>query len=110
MAKKTIHYDGNFHSFLIKNAVIASAITFIIGFQIRSLLSALIDALVKPLFSIDLDRNGQSDLKQIQKYTAKVLGTNFPFGKVLLELVKTLATIFVVYMSVVFLTKYTKLM
>ena len=110
MTKKTIHFDGNFHKFLIKNAVIASAITFIIGFQIRSLLSALIDAMVKPLFSIDLDRNGQPDLKQIQKYTAKILGTTYPFGKVLLELIKTLATILVVYMSVVFLTKYTKLM
>ena len=64
---------------------------------------------MRPLFSIDLDRNGEPDLKQIQKYTAKILGTKYPFGKVLLELIKTLVTIFVVYLSVVFFSKYTSL-
>lgn len=105
-----IKIDGNFRKFLIKHTVLASAITFLLGFQIRSLISELIDTVINPLFSVDLNNDGEPDLKQIRKFTANIFGIKYPVGKLFLELIKTAVTIFVIYLSVVFITRYTDLM
>ena len=53
MAKKVTEIK-NFKDFLIKNTIIASALTFLLGAQIKHLSSTILDALIDPLFSIDL--------------------------------------------------------
>ena len=62
------------------------------------------------LFSVDLNNDGEPDLKQIRKFTANIFGIKYPVGKLFLELIKTAVTIFVIYLSVVFITRYTDLM
>lgn len=103
-----VKLDDNFSKFLIKHAVLASAFTFLLGYQLRELISVLIDTLIKPIFSIDLNDDGEPDLQQLKKFTTNVLGIKYPVGKLLIEIIKTIITIFVIYISIVFITKYTK--
>ena len=103
-----VKLDDNFSKFLIKHAVIASAFTFLLGYQLRELISVLIDTIIKPLFSIDLNADGEPDLKQIRNFTTNVLGIKYPVGNLILEIVKTLITIFIIYLSIIFFTRYTK--
>ena len=56
-----------FVKFIVKQAVVTSAITFLIAGQTQKLASLIVDTLVEPLFSIDLDKDGNPDLKQMEK-------------------------------------------
>ena len=106
--KKYVKLDDDFSRFLIKHAVLASAFTFLLGVQIRELISQLVDTILKPLFSVDLDKNGEPDMKQLKRFTTNIMGIKYPVGKLFLELIKTIITIGVIYLSIVFLTRYTK--
>ena len=102
-----VYIDRGVKTFIIKHAVIASAFSFIIGFQIRELSIVLVDSLVEPLFSLDLNNDGKPDLKQLSNYVAKVFGISFPLGKIFLELVKTVVTILLIYVVIKYFMKYT---
>ena len=108
MAKKVTEIK-NFNDFLIKNTIIASALTFLLGAQIKHLSSTILDALIDPLFSIDLDNNGEPDLIQLKRMTTNFLGFKFPLGKILSELIKAVLTILILYFVVSIFIKYTKL-
>ena len=41
--------------FTTKNAIILSGITFTVGSQMRSLSAAIVNSIVDPLFSVDLE-------------------------------------------------------
>tara|TARA_E500000178_G_C16898761_1_gene697057 strand:- start:458 stop:787 length:330 start_codon:yes stop_codon:yes gene_type:complete len=99
----------NFKDFLIKNTIIASALTFLLGAQIKHLSSTILDALIDPLFSIDLDNNGEPDLQQLKRMTTNILGFKFPFGKIISEFIKAVLTIVILYFVVSIFIKYTKL-
>ena len=89
--------------------IIASALTFLLGAQIKHLSSTILDALIDPLFSIDLDNNGEPDLQQLKRMTTNILGFKFPFGKILSEFIKAVLTIVILYFVVSVFIKYTKL-
>ena len=55
-----------FNKFLVKYTVIVSVITWIISAQLRPLSAVLINVLIAPLFSIDLNNDGEPDLKQLE--------------------------------------------
>ena len=57
-----------FNKFLVKYAVVVSVITWIISAQLRTLSIVLINVLIEPLFSFDLNNDGEPDLKQLEKY------------------------------------------
>ena len=99
--------DSEFRSFIIKNTVIASALTWLVGAQVRSLSLSVVDTLVEPLFSIDLHGDGNPDLKQLDKYATKVLGLNIPLGKMVMEVIKTIVTLLILYCIVKLFMKYT---
>ena len=47
-------------------------------------------------------------MKQLKRFTTKIMGIKYPVGKLFLELIKTIITIGVIYLSIIFLTRYTK--
>ena len=57
-----------FVKFIVKQAVVTSAITFLIAGQTQKLASLVVATLVEPLFSVDLDKDGNPDLKQLEKF------------------------------------------
>ena len=95
--------------FTTKNAIILSGITFTIGSQMRSLSAAIVNSLVDPLFSIDLDNNGVPDLKQMKRYATHFLGIKFPFGLLFLEFMRTIVTILLLYYTISFIVHKTNL-
>ena len=99
--------DPEVRNFIIKNTVIASAMIWLLGAQIRSLSVVLVDSIVEPLFSIDLDKDGNPDLKQLDRYITRFLGFKFPIGKILMELIKTIITLILIYCIIKFFMKYT---
>ena len=101
--------DPEFRKFIIKNTVIASTFVFLLGNQIRSFSSVLVDALVEPLFSIDLDRDGKPDLKQLDKFITRVFGLKIPIGRVIMELIKTIVTLLLIYCIIKILMRYTSI-
>jgi len=99
-----------FNKFLVKYTVIVSVITWIISAQLRTLSIVLINVLIEPLFSFDLNNDGEPDLKQLEKYVMKSMGFKFPLGKLLLEILKTIITIVIVYYGVIAIAKHTDLL
>ena len=98
-----------FLKFIVKQAVVASAITFLIAGQTQKLASLLVDTIVEPLFSIDLDRDGNPDLKQLEKFVINFLGLKFPLGKLITQIIKFFVFIIFIYIALSFFMKYTDL-
>ena len=95
--------------FTTKNAIILSGITFTVGSQMRALSAVIVNSLVDPLFSMDLDNNGTPDLKQMKNYVAKISGIKFPIGLLFLELIRTIVTILLLYYTISFIVYKTNL-
>ena len=97
-------------SFIVKHTVIASALTWLIGSQVRTFTTVVLDTLVDPLFSIDLNNDGKPDLKQLDKMVTEFLGYKFPIGKLFMECIKIVITLFLLYFFVNLFVKYTDLL
>lgn len=95
--------------FIIKYSIIASLFTFIVGGRIGSFLDELINLIIEPFFSIDLNENGEPDLKELIKYNLQVGRVKLPLGKILLELIKLLMKILILYYIIKFILNYTNL-
>ncbi len=97
-----------FIKFIVKQAVVTSAITFLIAGQTQKLASLVVDTLVEPLFSIDLDKDGNPDLKQLEKFVLELFGLKFPLGKLITQIIKFFVFIFFIYIALSLIMRYTK--
>ncbi len=95
--------------FVIKKAVVASAITYLIAGQVQQLSSLTVDTLVEPLFSIDLDKDGNPDLKQLEKMVVNFLGCKFPLGKLITQIIKFIVFLVFIYVILNLFLEYTNL-
>lgn len=95
--------------FVVKKAVVASAITYLIASQVQTLASLTVDTLVEPLFSIDLDKDGNPDLKQLEKMVVGCFGLKFPLGKLITQLIKFIVFLVFIYIILTFFMEYTSL-
>ena len=95
--------------FVVKKAVVASAITYLIASQVQTLSSLVVDTLVVPLFSIDLDKDGNPDLKQMEKFVVKFFNLKFPLGKLITQLIKFFIFLIFIYIILSLFLKYTNL-
>jgi len=101
--------DNKLRNFIIKKSVIASAIIWVLGFHFKEFSSQLIDILIQPFFSIDLDQNSVPDLKQLGQYKLVIAGSVFPIGRLLYFLIKFVFEILIIYWLVSFILSYTHL-
>jgi large-conductance mechanosensitive channel len=102
--------DPDIKKFIMKYTVIASSLTWLLGSQVRVLSEKCVEALVDPLFSIDLDSNGEPDLKQLDRFIVESLGFKFPIGKIILEVIRTFVTLIFLYCVIKLFMKYTTLL
>lgn len=100
----------SFKKFIIKYTVVASVITWLIASNMKELLDIIIDSLIEPIFSIDIDNDGKPDILQAKQWITDVLGCKFPIGKILLAFVKTVIYMFIVYLCVIAIFRYTDLL
>ena len=93
-----------FKQFLLKNAIIAGSIAFVIGLNTRDIVQSLSDTIINPLFSVDLDHDGNHDFTEITNlFNLKILGSEFKFGQFILKFIHYMFFIAVVYVIVIFL-------
>lgn len=106
---KSIKDNEAIKRFLLKYTIIASSITVFIGSYLKDFLQKIVNALVDPFFSIDLNSDGKPDLKQLDMYSMKMLGHKFPLGQLLIEIIRIIITIMVIYIVIKILIRYTNL-
>ena len=92
---------------MIKYAVIATAITWLVAGRVEKLVMAFSRSFMEPLFSIDLNNDGEPDLKQIKEM---VLFGKFPIGIFILEGLKTALCVFLIWLIINYILKKSKLL
>ena len=95
--------------FIIKTATIASLVVWILGKKVSDFLTALISLLIEPFFSIDLNQNGEPDLKEIANYNLKIGNKKIPIGRIILEFIKLVLHLLSIYLLVYFVLNHTDL-
>lgn len=99
---------NEFQKFIIKYTVIATAIAFVLGQELKEFIHILVNTVTDPLFSVDLDENGKPDLKELNYFTTDLLGIKFPFGDLLISSIKIVVSFIVIYYFVQIMIHYTK--
>jgi len=105
----SINSNNLFIKFIIKKAIVASAITFVLAGQAQILASLMVDTLVEPLFSVDIDKDGKPDLKQLEKFVISFLGVKFPLGRLITQIIKFIVFLFFIYWILTFFMEKTNL-
>ena len=98
-----------FTKFIIKQAILATAFTYLIAGQVQKLASIFVDTIIEPLFSIDLDNDGNPDLKQLEKYVVKLFNIKFSLGKLIAQFVKFCFFLIFIFIILTFFMKHTDL-
>ena len=101
--------NPNIKDFIIKYTLISSITVWVIGSQVKDFLFKIISLLIEPFFSIDLNENGEPDLKELVKYTLKIGKIKIPIGQLMLETVKLIFQILFMYFIISCIIKYTDL-
>ena len=97
-----------FTKFIIKQAILTTAFTYLTG-QVQKLASVFVDTVIEPLFSVDLDNDGNPDLKQLEKYVVKLFNIKFSLGKLVSQIVKFIFFLGFTFIILTFFMKYTHL-
>lgn len=101
--------DPNIKDFIVKYTIISSIVVWVLSSQVKDFLFNVISLLIEPFFSIDLNDNGEPDLKELVKYSFKMGKLKIPLGKIILETIKLVLQIMVMYFIILMIIKYTNL-
>ena len=101
--------DYKLKKIIIKYSVIISLFTFVVSKFFKKAIDEIVDVFLVVIFHIDLDKNGEPDLVQLQKYNIKIYNINFSLGKLIYAIFKLLFQILIVYVILICILKYTKL-
>lgn len=95
--------------FFTKYTIIASSIAYIFGIYMKEFIGNIVNALIDPLFSIDLNNDGKPDLKQLNEYSITLWSRKFPLGFIMTEIVKLILAIIILIIIINIIVKYTNL-
>ena len=95
--------------FIIKYTILSSIIVWILGAVSKDFLTTFLKLIIEPFFSIDLNDNGEPDLKELYKYKIKIGRFTFPLGKLIVEIIVFLINIIVIYYIIYYIIHYTNL-
>lgn len=101
--------EHSVREFIVRYTICTSIVVSVIGSFSKSFLSDFIDLLIQPFFSIDLNENGEPDLKELIKYNLTIGNLKFPIGRIGLILFKFILQIIIIYYIVNFIIKKTDL-
>ena len=86
--------------YIIKTAIFSSLFIWLLGKKTSDFLTSIANLIIDPLFSIDINNNGESDLRELEKYTIKICGRKIQLGKILLEFIKLIFHLVVIYIFI----------
>ena len=95
--------------FIIKYTILSSIIVWILGATSKEFLNNILGLLIKPFFSIDLNDNGEPDLKELYKYQITIGNIKFPLGRLMVESIMFAFNIIVIYYIIYCIIHYTDL-
>jgi large-conductance mechanosensitive channel len=108
--KKPNKKHGIFNTFLVKHTIIAGALAFLIGLNLRDVINSFVNALIDPIFNIDFDKDGVTDLKEIvNTISFSIFDIEFKFGPFLLNSLKFSIFLTVTYLIIIFIYLRTNL-
>lgn len=86
--------------FIIKTSIFSSLFIWLLGKKTSDFLSSIGNLIIDPLFSIDINNNGEPDLKELEKYTITLFDKKIQVGKIFLEFIKLLFHLIVIYLFI----------
>ena len=101
--------DPSFKTFILKYAVISSVLCLILADIYKQHINALVSYVIDPIFSIDLDNNGEPDLKQLKEWSIKLKHSNIPIGLILYNVFIVIIKVILLFTILHVLIKYLKL-
>jgi|TARA_B110001469_G_C9593211_1_gene294428 large-conductance mechanosensitive channel len=102
-------HNSSVKKFIIKTTIITSLIVWILGNHTSNFLKSLSDLLIDPLFSIDLNKDGIPDLKELNKYNVIIGNIKMPMGRILIEFIKLVFNILIVFFFIYIVINFTDL-
>lgn len=93
--------------FIIKTSVLTSLFVWLLGNKSSEFLTSITNLLIDPFFSIDLNNNGEPDLKELEKFNITICGKKILVGKILIEFIKLIFHMFVIYLIIFIAIKKT---
>ena len=91
-----------FKEFLEKNKAFATAASIVIATQISIMASSFTDNIIIPIFDRDLNNDGIKDLKSFEELTIKIIGIEFKLGKFIIDIIKFLIILYLVFIISIF--------
>ena len=97
--------DKVLKKYIINISVLTSTIVLIVANLYNEYMDKILRDLIAPIFSADLNNDGQPDLKQLRELIVKVGGIKFPIGNFIYNLIMLIIKITILYFLVIFLFK-----
>lgn len=97
--------NNNLKKYIINVSVLTSTIVLIIAEMYNEYMDKILKDLLAPLVSIDLDNNGEPDLKQLKKFTVKIGSAVFPIGNIIYNIIILTFKVLILYFIVKLLIK-----
>lgn len=101
--------DNKLKKFIIKYSLISALFIWAIGSHFKDFTKCVVESLIHPFMSMDLDQNGQPDLIQLKQFKITILNITFPIGKLFLAIINFVAEISLVLFIIWLFIKYSKL-
>ena len=95
--------------FIIKTTVLASLFVWVLCKKVSDFLAAFISLLVEPFFSLDLNENGEPDLKELMSYHLNIGNRKIPIGRIIMEFTKLLLHLLLIYLLIYIILNKTNL-
>ena len=95
----------NFKEFIVKNKAFATAASIVIATQINEFAISLTDNMILPIINRDYNKDGVADIQQFEKTELKIFGINFKIGKFIVDLIKFILVIYLVFAISIFYDK-----
>jgi large-conductance mechanosensitive channel len=97
--------NNNLKKYIVNISVLTSTIVLIIAEMYNEYMDKILKDLLAPLVSVDLDNNGEPDLKQLKQFKVKIGSAVFPFGNIIYNLIILSFKILILYFIVKLLIK-----
>ena len=101
--------DYKMKKVIIKYSVIISLFTFTLSKFFKRAIDQIVDVFLSPLLTVDINQDGQPDLRQLRKWNINIGNSELRIGQLIFALIKLILQILVVYLILSFILNYTNL-
>ncbi len=98
-----------FKEFIVKNKAFATAASIVIATQINEFATSLTDNMIVPIINRDYNKDGVADIQQFEKTELKIFVIIFKIGKFIVDIIKFMMVIYLVFAISIFYEKVVEL-